>query len=227
MAKKTNLEQGFDHANLNNYKGVFYNQDTGEKYQDKVTGAHFEYFDMVLRLKKLQREIGNVIMDNIHTKQDHLYFPKEIASKLAQGKEFRNDIHKFIDKMYTTDCGHQAQKEIGWKSKEDDKEESKRRCPETNRQSKSITTIPNAKEIKNKEAKKKLESHNKRLSDLSEAISYKTAKKGSGERSNRSKSIEKSCRQLEAKVCAAERLLQKQAISKQNSYFTSYSPYKS
>ena len=44
--------------NLNNYKGLPYDVNKEQKYQDKVTGAHFNYKKMVERLKQLQRQLN-------------------------------------------------------------------------------------------------------------------------------------------------------------------------
>ena len=39
---------------LINYKGIYFNDDVGQKYQDPDNGAHFEFKDMCKRLQKLQ-----------------------------------------------------------------------------------------------------------------------------------------------------------------------------
>lgn len=41
---------------LINYKGIYFDDDTGEKYQCPDTGAHFEYYDMYRRLNRIKRE---------------------------------------------------------------------------------------------------------------------------------------------------------------------------
>ena len=46
-------DEDLDDIDFNNYKGFFYADDPGQKYQDKVTGAHFEYADMCTRLRAL------------------------------------------------------------------------------------------------------------------------------------------------------------------------------
>lgn len=46
-AQGGNAEGGED---LINYKGIYYNDDAGQKYTDPETGAHFEYKDMCRRL---------------------------------------------------------------------------------------------------------------------------------------------------------------------------------
>jgi len=199
MAKEENF-------NLDNYKGVFYNQDTGEKFHDKVTGAHFEYFDMVARLKKLQKEREGI--DKNYENQNRFHFPKETVKKLAPAKELRNEVQKVA--MYNTVCKQQPHKETSWKSKENTLEEHKKRNSESNRQTKSITSITNTKEVK---INKKAESHYKKLSDLSKFVTDKERKRTGGEKSNRSKSIEKSSKLLEAKANTAKKI---------QSYFTTY-----
>ena len=39
--------------NLINYKGIYYNDDAGQKYTDPETGAHFEFRDMCKRLTRI------------------------------------------------------------------------------------------------------------------------------------------------------------------------------
>lgn len=38
-----------------NYKGIYFDDDSGEKFQCPETGAHFEYFDMYRRLQKIKK----------------------------------------------------------------------------------------------------------------------------------------------------------------------------
>ena len=38
---------------LINYKGIYFEDDSGQKYTCPETGAHFEYLDMYRRLKKI------------------------------------------------------------------------------------------------------------------------------------------------------------------------------
>lgn len=52
-----NLNDEDSQIDLNNYKGIFYQDDSDHNYQDKLTGAHFEYNEMCKRLKKLQHEL--------------------------------------------------------------------------------------------------------------------------------------------------------------------------
>ena len=55
----------------NNYKGIYFNDDPGQKYQDPETGAHFEYRDMCRRLNTLikvqQRKQEAELYQNLHT----------------------------------------------------------------------------------------------------------------------------------------------------------------
>ncbi len=41
---------------LINYKGIYYNDDAGQKYTDPETGAHFEFKDMCKRLTRIQQK---------------------------------------------------------------------------------------------------------------------------------------------------------------------------
>eukprot|EP00826_Nyctotherus_ovalis_P006638 TRINITY_DN11590_c0_g1_i1.p2 TRINITY_DN11590_c0_g1~~TRINITY_DN11590_c0_g1_i1.p2 ORF type:complete len:170 (+),score=28.97 TRINITY_DN11590_c0_g1_i1:136-645(+) len=47
-------EEDLDCIDFQNYKGVFFNDEPGFKYQDEITGAHFEYRDMCRRLEHLK-----------------------------------------------------------------------------------------------------------------------------------------------------------------------------
>lgn len=38
---------------LINYKGIYFNDDAGQKYTDPQNGAHFEFKDMCMRLTKM------------------------------------------------------------------------------------------------------------------------------------------------------------------------------
>jgi hypothetical protein len=40
-------------VDLINYKGIYFDDDSGQKYQCPETGAHFEYLDMFRRLKRI------------------------------------------------------------------------------------------------------------------------------------------------------------------------------
>lgn len=50
-----NYEEDLDCIDFNNYKGMFYQDDPGQKYQDPRTGAHFEFRDMCRRLDLLKK----------------------------------------------------------------------------------------------------------------------------------------------------------------------------
>lgn len=54
-----NYNEDLDCIDFQNYKGMFYDDDPGLKYQDEITGAHFEYKDMCRRLEKLKRFMQN------------------------------------------------------------------------------------------------------------------------------------------------------------------------
>jgi hypothetical protein len=44
---------GGEGGDLINYKGIYYNDDAGQKYTDPETGAHFEFRDMCKRLSRV------------------------------------------------------------------------------------------------------------------------------------------------------------------------------
>lgn len=46
-------EEDGDNVDLKNYKGIYANEDNGQKYQCPVTGAHFEIKDLCRRLTKV------------------------------------------------------------------------------------------------------------------------------------------------------------------------------
>lgn len=54
MASKAKTNEA---ANLENYKGIFYDEEPGLKFQDELTGAHFLYPDMCRRLKTLKAQM--------------------------------------------------------------------------------------------------------------------------------------------------------------------------
>lgn len=47
---------GEEGGDLINYKGIYYNDDQGQKYTDPETGAHFEFKDMCRRLHRIQQK---------------------------------------------------------------------------------------------------------------------------------------------------------------------------
>lgn len=54
---KPKPEAGEDDYDLNNYKGIYFNDEPGSKFTDPITGAHFEYNDMCSRLTRLRKLI--------------------------------------------------------------------------------------------------------------------------------------------------------------------------
>ena len=57
-------EEDLDCIDFQNYKGMFYNDDPGLKYQDEITGAHFEHKDMCRRLEHLKRTLQHTTKEN-------------------------------------------------------------------------------------------------------------------------------------------------------------------
>ena len=55
QAEGVNYEEDLDNVELNNYKGMFFNEDPGQKFQDEKTGAHFDFNEMCKRLFQLKK----------------------------------------------------------------------------------------------------------------------------------------------------------------------------
>ena len=71
MAKnEINYEEDLDQINFNNYKGMFFQDAHDTKYQDLVTGAHFEYKDMCRRLAELGKSQRNVTKQKAETEEN-------------------------------------------------------------------------------------------------------------------------------------------------------------
>jgi len=109
MAKRneenqSNYAEGLDCIDLQNYKGMFYNEDTDLKYQDQITGAHFEYKDMCRRLNKLKSILPVDIIkeskvittlkesDNIRKKKNSI--GKDLVKLIPKVQETRNHDHR-------------------------------------------------------------------------------------------------------------------------------------
>lgn len=56
---------------LINYKGIYFNDDPGQKYTDPESGAHFEYKDMCRRINRVMQKRGEtettetVVLDSL------------------------------------------------------------------------------------------------------------------------------------------------------------------
>lgn len=47
-------DSDIDNLDFQNFKGIYFEEDPNRKYQDPDTGCHFEYNDLIKRLKKLK-----------------------------------------------------------------------------------------------------------------------------------------------------------------------------
>lgn len=63
-----------------NYKGIYFDDDSGEKYQCPETGAHFEYIDMYRRLNKIKKS-----RDKMEKAESSIENIQKLASK-SKGK---------------------------------------------------------------------------------------------------------------------------------------------
>ena len=50
---KAEIDSDSDDIDPHNYKGIYFDDDPGSKWQDPETGAHFKYEDMYHRLEKV------------------------------------------------------------------------------------------------------------------------------------------------------------------------------
>jgi hypothetical protein len=54
--KQGEANGGGEGDDLINYKGIYFNDDTGQKYTCPETGAHFEFNDMCRRLNRIMQK---------------------------------------------------------------------------------------------------------------------------------------------------------------------------
>jgi hypothetical protein len=47
-------DSDIDNIDFNDFKGIYFEEDPNRKYQDPVTGCHFEYYDLCKRMMKLK-----------------------------------------------------------------------------------------------------------------------------------------------------------------------------
>ena len=62
-------EEDEEDIDYENYKGIYFGDEPGQKYQCPETGAHFEFNDMCGRLKELQEQINAAELE-MHTAQE-------------------------------------------------------------------------------------------------------------------------------------------------------------
>jgi hypothetical protein len=48
-------DSDIDNIDFNDFKGIYFEDDLNKKYQDPVTGCHFEYYDLCKRMVKLKK----------------------------------------------------------------------------------------------------------------------------------------------------------------------------
>lgn len=98
-----NYAEDLDCIDFQNYKGMFYNDDSGTKYQDEVTGAHFEYRDMCKRLNKLMKSLP----DNTEATKENCTtstLVDKVNAMVNQRKKssIRKDLVKLIPQVQET-----------------------------------------------------------------------------------------------------------------------------
>ena len=184
--KETNYEEDLDQINFNNYKGIFYNEDTNQKYQDKATGAHFEYFDMILRLKRVQKEIKVVEATQESVKQNAKYKNNNDDERKSPPKNLCNESHRFGNHDYSTAGSKALHKEINLRiAKNEVVNGHKKQASESSRLTKDLNGLKLRKESTNKSnvlkgvvsrLNKKSTEAKKRESDINEEPKTKTIK---------------------------------------------------
>ena len=99
--QKPDHNEDLDCIDLNNYKGMFYNDDSGLKYQDAKTGAHFEFENMCKRLIKLKKILPDYQKDNNSNEFDHKRqknsLDKSFLKFMPQSQETRNNKVRSIN----------------------------------------------------------------------------------------------------------------------------------
>lgn len=114
MTEGVDYDEDLDNIDFNNYKGIFYD-DSHEKYQDEVTGAHFEYFDMCRRLKKLKGEVESKENRKQVEKNETIEKKANIVlndENLYKSKPSRNNVKGFDNANYRTTGDNGDYKEL-------------------------------------------------------------------------------------------------------------------
>ena len=68
-------------VDLINYKGIYFDDDSGQKYQCPESGAHFEYLDMFRRLKRIaatRQEESDLPVQSKQTVNESKKIPRKI-----------------------------------------------------------------------------------------------------------------------------------------------------
>lgn len=47
-------DSDIDNIDFNDFKGIYFDDDPNRKFQDPVSGCHFEYYDLCKRMVKLK-----------------------------------------------------------------------------------------------------------------------------------------------------------------------------
>ena len=70
-----------DNVDLINYKGIYFDDDSGQKFQCPETGAHFEYLDMFRRLKRILTQREKLDLKDQTDTQHKVESPKKDENK--------------------------------------------------------------------------------------------------------------------------------------------------
>ncbi len=96
-------EDDLDDIDFNNYKGFFYQDKAEQRYQDEVTGAHFNYIDMCHRLKAIQNSRHDQPAEDLAA-DNRVDTLKELASLLdpIPSKQSRNAAQTLPQQGFVT-----------------------------------------------------------------------------------------------------------------------------
>lgn len=66
-----------------NYKGIYFDDDQGQKFQCPETGAHFEYLDMYRRLKKVYSQ--RLKQDKLDQQEAEMVKARDLSRETGEG----------------------------------------------------------------------------------------------------------------------------------------------
>lgn len=106
--EKNDSDDDLDPIDFNNYKGMFFNDEPGQKFQDPETGAHFEYKDMCKRINKLKQELqqfDDYQMEEVQAGEK----PMVILKKQNKSGAAFKAIQALLSRLKTKDSRNDAQ----------------------------------------------------------------------------------------------------------------------
>jgi len=96
--------QKSEQIDLNNYKGIFYNDETVNRYEDPITGAHFDYFEMCKTLKALQKYLysgtSSTVYEETLSDSENYEYIAPVFVHITEQKQINkdNESNSFLEK---------------------------------------------------------------------------------------------------------------------------------